>query len=572
MDRVPRETDARARSLWSQRHAKGSDRGSGFQGVRADGKLLVEIVAPSHYDDDGYLIQWFRALVPANPLACVYGLARDVADRRALGKSVDVLVNAYDERLTVVPVRRIIRRLRRNGNRGVVLLVGLQTNQIPRATDLAREFRSAGVQVAIGGSHVSGCLAMLPELPADLRGLQAMGVTLFAGEAEGRMQTLLEDTYHQRMQPIYNYLNDLPDLAGHPIPRLPRKICKKNLFFGSFDAGRGCPFDCSFCTIINVQGRRPRSRTADDVERAMREGLALGIRHFFISDDNFSRNPAWESILDRIIAIRERERVPFKLFLQLDAMSHRVPGLIEKAARAGCNRVFIGLESIDPENLEAVKKHHNRVSEYREMLQAWRSHGVTTFCGYLVGLPGDTPESVARDVATIQRELPVDILQPFILTPLPGSALHRDLQQAGTWMDPDLNRYDDEHVITEHPRMSASQWREAYQRAWHGYYTLEHIETLLRRAKCDGPGTRHMADAIQAFYGSFRFEGLHPYQVGIFRRKVRTSRRPGLPVENPIVFHVRETWRALRKYTGFALFCLQVQRIRRRVERQDPKE
>ena len=80
-----------------------------------------------------------------------------------------------------------------------------------------------------------------------------------------------------------------------------------------------------------------------------------------------------------------------------------------------------------------------------------------------------------------------------------------------------------------------------------------------------------MADAIQTFYGSFRFEGLHPDQVGVFRRKARRRRRPGLPVENPIVFHVRETWRALRKYSGYALFCLSVQRIRRRVERERPE-
>ena len=535
---------------------------------RAAGKFFVDIVSPSHYDDDGYVIQWFRALVPVNSLGCVYALAKDVADRRALGESVEVVVNAYDERHTVIPVRRITRRILANGGRGVVLLAGVQTNQMPRAMDLAREFRRAGVQVAVGGFHVSGCLAMLPELPEELRELQAMGVALFAGEAEGRMQALLEDACSQSLKPLYNHLGDLPDLVGHPTPTLPRSLCRKNLFFGAFDAGRGCPFDCSFCTIINVQGRRPRARSVEDVERALREGLALGIRRFFISDDNFSRNPDWEPILDRLIAIREQEQARFKIFLQVDALSHTIPGFIEKAARAGCNRVFIGLESLSPDDLASVKKRHNLVSEYGPMLQAWRLRGVTTFCPYLIGLPSDTPESIARDVATIQRELPVDFLQPFILTPLPGSAYHKSLQAAGAWMEPDLNRYDLEHVTTEHPRMSGAEYWGAYQDAWHRYYSPEHIETLIRRAKRDGLGTRHMADAIQGFYGSFRFEGLHPYQVGIFRRRVRTTRRPGLPVERRVAFHLRETRRALQKYTAFALFSLQLQRIRRRVERE----
>ena len=88
-------------------------------------------------------------------------------------------------------IRRIIRRFQRNGAHGLVCLVGVQTNQFPRALDIARQLRAAGIQVAIGGFHVSGCLAMLPELPPDLREAQALGVCLFAGEAEGRLDELL---------------------------------------------------------------------------------------------------------------------------------------------------------------------------------------------------------------------------------------------------------------------------------------------------------------------------------------------------------------------------------------------
>ena len=78
----------------------------------------------------------------------------------------------------------------------------------------------------------------------------------------------------------------------------------------SFDAGRGCPFQCSFCTIINVQGRKSRRRSPDDVERIIRENVAQGLKSFFITDDNFARNKDWESILDRIIQLREGEKMP----------------------------------------------------------------------------------------------------------------------------------------------------------------------------------------------------------------------------------------------------------------------
>ncbi len=162
--------------------------------------FFVEIIKPSHYDDDGYVIQWLKAFIPSNSLACLYALAHSAGKRHVLGDHVDVVVNAYDESNTVIPTREIIRRIQTAQGRGVVFLAGVQTNQFPRAADLAREFRAAAVPVIVGGFHVSGCLAMLPDLPADLRELQEQGVALFAGEAEGRMEQLLSDAYHGRLR------------------------------------------------------------------------------------------------------------------------------------------------------------------------------------------------------------------------------------------------------------------------------------------------------------------------------------------------------------------------------------
>jgi radical SAM superfamily enzyme YgiQ (UPF0313 family) len=195
-----------------------------------------------------------RAFIPSNSLACLYALVHAVRERRVLGDDVDVVLNAYDESNMVIPVRKIIRRIQAGGGRGFVLLAGVQSNQFPRAADLAREFRAAGISVAVGGFHVSGCLAMLPDLTPDIRALQEQGVTLFAGEAEGRMEQLLMDAYRGHLQPVYNFLKDLPDLRGQVIPFLPREAVRRSLSTAPFDAGRGCPFQCSFCTI---KGARP---------------------------------------------------------------------------------------------------------------------------------------------------------------------------------------------------------------------------------------------------------------------------------------------------------------------------
>jgi hypothetical protein len=529
-------------------------------------KFLLELIKPSHYDDDGYVIQWRRSFIPSNSLSAIYGLALDARQRRVLGAAVEIEINAYDETNTRVPVSRIIRRFARNSNRGLVMLIGVQTNQFARTLDIARELRRAGIPVAVGGFHVSGCLAMLPELTPELKEALALGITLFAGEAEHRLGDLLRAAFEHRLEPIYNFMSELPSLDGQPIPFLPRKLIKRySTALGCFDAGRGCPFSCSFCTIINVQGRKSRYRTADDIERLVREQWSQGVTRFFITDDNFARNRNWESILDRLIELRAREQIRIKLTIQVDTLCHKIPRFIEKAAAAGCRRVFIGLESINPEMLRGASKGQNLITEYRRMLQAWKRAKVLTYAGYILGFPSDTPESIARDIAIIQRELPVDILEFFILTPLPGSKDHQELYRRGVWMDPDTNNYDVEHPCTAHPLMSPAEWRAIYDRAWHLYYSPEHIETLLRRAVACGASAGRLAALIFDFYGSHVFEGVHPLQSGLIRRKVRLQRRPGLPRERLLPFAIRRVREMLTTCVPALRFRLKLEHMRQQI-------
>ena len=174
-------------------------------------RFVVELIKPSHYDDDGYVIQWLKSWVPSNSLACLWGIAKDVDDRQALGPDVAIEITAYDETNTVIPIRQITRKVKA-ADAGVVCFVGVQSNQFPRAMDMARQFRAAGVQVVVGGFHVSGCLSMLPELPPDIQAACDMGVSLFAGEAEGRLDEVLRDAMAGQLKPIYNFLSDLPGL------------------------------------------------------------------------------------------------------------------------------------------------------------------------------------------------------------------------------------------------------------------------------------------------------------------------------------------------------------------------
>lgn len=157
-------------------------------------------------------------------------------------------------------------------------------------------------------------------------------------------------------------------------------------------------FLCSFCAIINVQGRKSRARSPDDVERLVRANVAQGVHKFFITDDNLARNQTWEAMFDRLIKMREEEGLEFHVIAQVDTMAHKIRGFIEKAGRAGVDRVFIGLENINPESLKDARKGQNRITEYRAMLQAWHRVGTLTYAGYIIGFPGDTPATIERDI------------------------------------------------------------------------------------------------------------------------------------------------------------------------------
>src|SRR5689334_17646931 len=156
-------------------------------------RFQLLLIKPSHYDDDGYVIRWWRAMIPSNSLAAVYGIAADCADRKVLGPEVKIDITVIDETNTYVDVPALLASLRRHTGFGMVALVGVQSNQYPRALDIARPFRDAGVQVAMGGFHVSGCLSMLDGRAVELDSCRDMGISMFAGEAEGRLEQVLLD-------------------------------------------------------------------------------------------------------------------------------------------------------------------------------------------------------------------------------------------------------------------------------------------------------------------------------------------------------------------------------------------
>ncbi|MBI5091849.1 MAG: radical SAM protein [Candidatus Hydrogenedentes bacterium] len=515
-------------------------------------RLHVVFIRPSRYDDEGYVVRFARGVLPSNTLCCLESLTERVAERRDLGPDVQVTVDVFDDTVQRIPVHRIAKLSRRTDTTVVVGFVGVQSNQFMRASDLALELREHGVQVMIGGFHVSGVLTLFEKPSYELQRLLDHGVTLVKGEveAEGVMAMLLGDAINRAMKPIYN-ITEWPDLAAAPVPRASKKLQGRYVGkqMATIDTSRGCPFNCSFCTIINVQGRRMRYRSSALVLKAIEENYAHGVRFYFFTDDNFSRNPVWNEIFEGLIALRNRG-IKVQFMMQTDTQAHRIPNFVEKAAEAGCYLAFIGMESVNPENLKAVGKRQNHTHEYVQMVENWHNHGILVHVGYIIGLPFDSQESVRHDMDYLRNQIKVDLASLFMLTPLPGSRDHWQMIQDHVPVDGDYNEYDGLHETFRHELMPNGAWRAAYDEAMNILYSKENIIAALLRTT---PQRYWEILGFSIWYRYSALIGAHPMATGIFRLKDRRSRRPIFPRENVLQYgwrRMKDSYHGLMTYLG----------------------
>jgi radical SAM superfamily enzyme YgiQ (UPF0313 family) len=502
--------------------------------------VRVVLIKPSKYDDEGYVLRHFRGVLPSNTLACLTSLTRDLAEREFLGPDIRLQVELFDDTVERIPVKRIIRSNRLPRQRTIVALAGVQSNQFPRAADLARKFRAGGLQVLIGGFHVSGTLALSQGITPEIQDLIDIGVTVCKGEVEETWGEILRDACNDCLKPVYDFLNRKPDLFMKPIPIIDKKYLHRFITsnFGTIDCSRGCPFNCSFCTIINVQGREMRVRSPQMLVDTLRENYRIHhINFYFFTDDNFARNTCWPEIFEMLVKLREEEHIPIKFMIQVDTQSHKIPDFISKAARAGCTQVFIGMESINPQNLKAAGKMQNHVQDYKDLIAAWHNAKIATHVAYIFGFPFDTPDSIREDVKRLQQELEVEQASFFMLTPLPGSRDHVRMVESDEPMNADLNNYDSFHETIRHPSFAPGELAASYREAWNNFYSFSYMRDVLLRSNPENYWNIFLN--FIWYRNSALIEGGHPMLHGFFRLKDRTDRRPGIVVESRLKHAIR---------------------------------
>jgi hypothetical protein len=526
-------------------------------------QLDITLIRPTNYTDDGYPIKTRICVIRSNTLTQMSALTRDLVNDPFF-KGISLNIRTIDEAFEWVPVKEILKRSRVPGVKSIVMLVGVQSNQYPRALDIASWFLPHGVSVMIGGFHVSGMLAMIGETD-DLRAAMSKGIILVAGEVEGgRLAAVVADVVRGKAKRLYNFLNPQPILTNLPTPKLSRRDFRKSASrFSTIDTGRGCVFTCDFCTIINVQGRTMRFRDPQQVVDFVRRCYHdAGVTHCFFTDDNIARNPRWRELFEGLRRLREEEKIPFTFMMQSDLAARKMPGgdFFIQAARAGCNQAFFGVESVNRENLRSQEKFQNQVSQYQDLVSHCHSLGITCHAGYIVGLPFDIPESLERDIAELQR-MGFDSASFYILSPLPGSKDHQRWWQEGRWMHEDFNTYDSAHVAVAPERMTKEELMQSWYKAWEQFYSTEHMVNVLKIWRHDW---HYFWDRIFFFawylYAS-RIERLHPMNCGFWTVRRRSDRRPGFAKEGLIPFWWHQLMRTAHRIRGIIKLFFQLEEV-----------
>ena len=328
------------------------------------------------------------------------------------------------------------------------------TSQAPRAYQIAREYRQRGVPVVMGGFHAT--------FYPDEAGRYVDAVVV--GEAEGLWEQLLEDVRQGKMKTVYRREAGAPSLAGLPAPRYDLIDRKKQRYkYYPVWVGRGCPNNCSYCTVTRFYGRQVRTRPVADVIRDIR-AVSAG-RIMFIDDNLF----AYKQILPQLFAAMSPMRL--KWLAQMDPAADRDPRLLDMARDAGLETAYIGLESFSAGGLQSVRKGWADIDRYAALIGSLHKRGVVVFASMILGLAKED-ETTIRETLDRLEAMKIDELALYILTPIPGSRLWEELETIRGDLPRDWSLYDGTHAVTAPEGMTPRDLETLYWTLYHRFYGL----------------------------------------------------------------------------------------------------
>lgn len=539
-------------------------------------RLVVALVHPSNYDHadlsggSSYVQTYTRGVIPCNTLRVLQSLTEEALGRPFYAR-MDTELYIFEDniRSSQKAFRRLLKRFPSEDVLLVVGLVGVQTNQFPRALDLCRSALSCGARVVWGGPHITasintslkGISAIDPmrpgvasphRMPDEIQLiLDTPGVVVFHGDADANdaWAHVLEDLVEGREKNYYEagLSGDLSDPGAIYESRYLRAFAAP---VAAVDTERGCPFKCKFCAAIQAHGRKVRSRDPQalvDWVRRQCDSHGKFVTILFASD-NLARNPHWRELLSGLKRLHD-EGYRFSIWAEADVLCNSGPnaGFLEAYAAAGGRGLFFGIESMNSKNILVADKKQNSVDRLPLFFAECRSHGIAPEGGYMIGFEHDTPESIREDVKLL-IQAGMSRASFFVKTLLPGSQDWAEAVMAGRSMNPDLNNYDSTVVSYEHEQMTREEWERAYNQAVRQFYSMDNMINTLISYK-DSSARWRLVKAFLWYRWAYLVEKAHPMTAGLYRYRPFAERRPGYSQDSLLLHVLSEIWRHIR-YLG----------------------
>jgi hypothetical protein len=453
------------------------------------------IIKPSRYSADGFVERFRWGFMPNSTVPHMVSMTpRELHGCAIETQVVDEYVRTDLDYLDLL-----------NGEvRTLVALVGVQSQQIQRALDLAAFAREHGAMAVIGGPHAMTC---------DTTEVQGRGISFSLSEAELVWRQILSDAiehgelesvydgggrrWQEELEPVVLRPPSKRDLARYVIPML-----------GVYPA-RGCPYKCSFCSIIKIAGHRVRSQPIETTLASLRAAKAAGVRLIMITSDNFNKYPEAYELLQAMA----EERIDLPFFVQCDAEIADQEEFVAQLARAGCFQIFVGVESFDRKVLKGVNKNHNDPTRYARIVEHCKRHGISSHFSNIIGFPEQTESSITEHLAELRAVAP-DQASFYVLTPTPGTEQWAEYMDKDLLTERNLDAMDSTRLTWRHPHLRGEQLQDLVFRCYREFYSPREIA---RRVPfwLQRNGSIHFGNAVMSNWNARRRK--HPMSGGLVR-------------------------------------------------------
>ena len=414
--------------------------------------MRILLISPTHYAPDGTLHQTTRYWTSGMTLPYLKALTPPGHDVSMVDELFDDVDMEFD---------------------GDVVGITAMGPQIKRAYDLADHFRARGRRVVLGGTWVT------LTVDESLRHADAV----VAGEAEDVWPQLLADFSEGLNRRIYrsegwHSLAGLPRIDYTELPLLKFDAFQSSWLYRMYFHwpvvfSRGCPHPCEYCAVQTYYRRSFRTRPVSDVIEDLQVIRSLGANRILFLDDNPIAHPeAAKELFRAMIPLR------LKWASQCTINIARDPELLDLAARSGCVSLSIGLESINEESLESVKKGFNQAKRFQQDLAAIRAKGIQVIGLLMIGLDGDAVDTFRRSLAFL-IENKVTFLKLFTPCPYPGTKYYDEIVASGRLLEQDWGRYDYGSPLIQPAQMTTDELMDGFKYVYEGFYSAGAIARRL---------------------------------------------------------------------------------------------